>query len=722
MAAKAFSSQLKLYNCAALEPSANVLSWMSCIARYSRPATLADDEGSLFVANTLEGFLSVGDVYGDESEDRISIWQVVAEQLKMSGLEVVASIAGVAGAAIKLSVTLNDVADDLGSAGRDVRYISNEMASFSQVLRLVHSSLEDSQKVAGSTVIRSALETLPQLLEQCGLVYLEANGLMTSLKPSTGRDSSLPFMKRVRFIFQKSRINVLRSLLDSSKSTLNLLLVTLNIEMAKTRSPNRELMDQLQSERKAFIRVVASQSKALDEALKEVDKAKKEASKLKSKVDKEKQREKEKEQERIPEQKPGFEPQSLGMLPSPSVTSLAYTPPQIDKAPQNSIVKLALSLEAPGPKYTGTPAQPTHPDTDPYGQRSCFCSPPTPPYPSSSPPPPPTFNAANDRPKSDPNRLNAKRVFSDPGPPKTAASANETLHPGGANRERSRSPYGFSRVPRDEPPKVERSRAPPPSHSPSNTAQDETPSTPEAERKRAPYTFQSSPKPEANDTLSPEGERGRKPYTYKAYRPPGSQPEASASLDPSPGERQRMPYGGATQFPASDPNPPYTSQQHPPYSNSSPRPPPSSPSTNGPPPRPKVPPPPPPCHGTTYVALTPYTSHEVGHLTLAPFDILVDVVSYIPDDETLPYPTAFDATPMHYWQASLHNRRGPRGLFPHSIVCRIEDDRLAEKVKECWFANGVHLIADMAGRVWVGPEWTFVEPLRRRSKWWAEEF
>lgn len=54
----------------------------------------------------------------------------------MSGLEIVASIAGVATAAIKISVSMNDVADELGSAGRDVRYISNEMACFSQV-RLV---------------------------------------------------------------------------------------------------------------------------------------------------------------------------------------------------------------------------------------------------------------------------------------------------------------------------------------------------------------------------------------------------------------------------------------------------------------------------------------------------------------------------------------------------------------------------------------------------------
>jgi hypothetical protein len=51
----------------------------------------------------------------------------------MSGLEIIAGIAGVAGAAIKVSVSMNDLAEELGSAGRDVRYIGNDMAGFSQV-------------------------------------------------------------------------------------------------------------------------------------------------------------------------------------------------------------------------------------------------------------------------------------------------------------------------------------------------------------------------------------------------------------------------------------------------------------------------------------------------------------------------------------------------------------------------------------------------------------
>lgn len=111
-----------------------------------------------------------------------------------------------------------------------------------QVLRLVQSSLEESIKTAGSTVIQSVLDTLPQLVEQCKLVYDEANGLMIAIKPSNGKESSINFFQRMKFVFYKGRITILRSLLDSSKSTLNLLLVTLNIEMARHRIPDKALM------------------------------------------------------------------------------------------------------------------------------------------------------------------------------------------------------------------------------------------------------------------------------------------------------------------------------------------------------------------------------------------------------------------------------------------------------------------------------------------------
>lgn len=103
-------------------------------------------------------------------------------------------------------------------------------------------------------------------------------------------------------------------------------------------------MDQLQSERRAFLRVVASQNKALDEALKEVEKAKKDAAKLKNKA------EKEKEEWKAEELKA-----PLATFPPPSMYQLEYKAPKVDHASQHMIVGLAMSLE---PATSSTPKEP----------------------------------------------------------------------------------------------------------------------------------------------------------------------------------------------------------------------------------------------------------------------------------------------------------------------------------------------------------------------------
>lgn len=51
----------------------------------------------------------------------------------MAGIDVISSIVGIVGVGVKLSITLYEVADDIGSAGKDVRIIGSEMASFAQV-------------------------------------------------------------------------------------------------------------------------------------------------------------------------------------------------------------------------------------------------------------------------------------------------------------------------------------------------------------------------------------------------------------------------------------------------------------------------------------------------------------------------------------------------------------------------------------------------------------
>jgi hypothetical protein len=654
----------------------------------------------------------------------------------MSGLELVAGIAGVAAAAIKVSVAMNDLAEELGSAGRDVRYIGNDMAGFAQVgdhtrqfsctrmsdqglthtdhrqvLRLVQSSLEEGIKAAGSTVIQSVFDTLPQLVEQCTMVYDEANGLMVALKGTTGKDSSISFFQRMKFVFYKGRITILRSLLDSSKSTLNLLLVTLNIEMAKSKIPDKGLMDQLQNERKAFIRVVHSQNKALDEAMKEVEKARKEAAKFKSKRDKEKEKEKEKEESHedadlFPKRNSTpyayRPPPPYALHSTPSVSQLVYQPPSLERfnsvrKSSNAVTTLALSLEpvkvagddGASAAYTAFKSSTSQTSSQPQLNTK------TAPEPSSRDP----NIGINGEDHNNTARpvYPGKRVFSDPGPGQSNATFNEHLSPGFAPRERSRSPYGFSRVPQDDIPKVERKRPAFQSFSdsanPANPAQFNhrnfsTPAYGTNNMGAVPEETEPVPTTPRSTTAPPDTDRRKSSFTY--YPPPPPPPPVYTEPSPQP--------------------------------TTVPPPPPSPKST---PPKPSLPPPPPPRHGTTYIVHTPYLTHEIGHLSLVPFDTLVDVVAHVPEATDLPYPTAYDAPVKHFWQASLGNRRGPRGLFPCDVVCPAGDQRITEKLqeRENWFAGeGVGFIADVVGRCWVGPGWEWREPERRRSKWWAEEF
>jgi hypothetical protein len=85
-------------------------------------------------------------------------------------------------------------------------------------------------------------------------------------------------------------------------------------------------------------------------------------------------------------------------------------------------------------------------------------------------------------------------------------------------------------------------------------------------------------------------------------------------------------------------------------------------------------------------------------------------VSYTPEEEDLPYPADFDNSiqPKHYWQASLHHRRGPRGLIPADMLYPIDDKRVRVELKENWFSDVGGFIADNDGRIYVGPEWTVV--------------
>ncbi|KAH0537558.1 hypothetical protein FGG08_005657 [Glutinoglossum americanum] len=182
----------------------------------------------------------------------------------------ISSILGVAGAGIKLSLVLYEMASDIGSAGRDVNAIAGEMSLFSQgsvkVLRMVDKSLKGASVQFGSPVILEANAVLPSLVSQCQIIYKEANGLLDVLKPLMGES---PFRKlgRVRWLFQKSRVQVLRGMLDSLKATVSLLVSTVDLEIAKRSKESDKAIEDLEAELKTFMKLAELKNKELDEVL-----------------------------------------------------------------------------------------------------------------------------------------------------------------------------------------------------------------------------------------------------------------------------------------------------------------------------------------------------------------------------------------------------------------------------------------------------------------------
>lgn len=494
--------------------------------------------------------------------------------------------------------------------------------------------------------------------------------------------------------------------------------------------------------------------------MKEVEKAKKEAAKFKHKRDKEKEKEKEKidkiDEETSPEESNMTFPERLStpysykppppytLHSAPSVSQLVYQPPSLErfnsvKNSSKAVTSLALSLEPARP--ASTYGMPTPPPTSPpdkeskatYGryadhaqQTQSTSSQPqwgfSEQSSASTQKTEPSTTSDNEENKKPPE-YPGKRVFSDPGPGQSKVTAGEHLSPGGALRERSRSPCGFSSVPQDSVPKVDRKRpffAQTQSSPESNTFDNRTFSTPAPSSGRM-GSVPEEPLPASAGpytTTSPASEPS-KPWSIWPGPPPPELPK------PPPTNEERKPS-----FKYQPPPPPLppsyfeTVSAHTQPNDTPPLPPrPSKTTSEAPPRKPSIPPPPPPQHGTTYIVITPYLTHEIGHLSLVPFDTLVDVIVYTPEEESLPYPTAFDVEPKHYWQASLGNRRGPRGLFPVDSVRPIDSEMVTQKLGECWFAEKeVGFICDVVGRCWVGPDWEWTEPARRRNKWWAEEF
>ena len=146
----------------------------------------------------------------------------------MEAIGAIASIIGVAGAGAKLSIMLFEFASTVGSAGQEVKRIGIEISLFCSVLKQLQSTLTKAKAYRYSL---SALETTQEILDRCQEVFQEIENVVDALRKRGGEGSTEPsvdLIARVKWTLKRSKVQVLRTTLESCKVTLHLMLSTLD--------------------------------------------------------------------------------------------------------------------------------------------------------------------------------------------------------------------------------------------------------------------------------------------------------------------------------------------------------------------------------------------------------------------------------------------------------------------------------------------------------------
>ena len=151
----------------------------------------------------------------------------------MDPLSVIASVIAVAGALYSVSRKLKSCAKTMVHAGKEIIAIAREMSSFSNILR----SLQDTLRLVESLVSQEqdVLQICDDLVSQAYENVEEFEEFLKDLEPLRFSGNAKVFAKtlaRLKWAFQKSDLVLLRSKLDSSKSTLSMCMNLIQMKVA----------------------------------------------------------------------------------------------------------------------------------------------------------------------------------------------------------------------------------------------------------------------------------------------------------------------------------------------------------------------------------------------------------------------------------------------------------------------------------------------------------
>jgi hypothetical protein len=137
----------------------------------------------------------------------------------MAELGVLASLVGVVGAGLQLSVALYDFASTLGSAGREIEDMGCDITLLCAVLKRVRSTLDNPKSTRLSV---TAIQTTQDIVGRCQKILDDIKGILSKLRKDG--QSDLDVLARVKWTLKRPKVLMLRGSLQSCTTTLHLML------------------------------------------------------------------------------------------------------------------------------------------------------------------------------------------------------------------------------------------------------------------------------------------------------------------------------------------------------------------------------------------------------------------------------------------------------------------------------------------------------------------
>lgn len=149
----------------------------------------------------------------------------------MDPLSVSASIIAVATALYSVSRKLRSCAKSIAQAAREMIALTKEMDACSTLFRCLSSTIEQWTAVLpqGSEILKVCEDLVSQALDN----VKEFRSFLKDLEPLSRSRSANSFNRmiaRLKWVFQRTDLLLLRSKLDSSKTTINMCLIMINLK------------------------------------------------------------------------------------------------------------------------------------------------------------------------------------------------------------------------------------------------------------------------------------------------------------------------------------------------------------------------------------------------------------------------------------------------------------------------------------------------------------